>query len=106
VNQAVEGMRATPLEVQSAAQDAASASRGAGVIDLIAEIAAASQEQTTGIDQVTQSNAARTEELSSTAGATPVQEGNGHTNGQAHGHGSVLYITLAIAPRRRSSTRS
>ena len=49
------------------------------VTDIIAEIAAASQEQTTGIDQVnlavtqmdqvTQSNAAQTEELSSTAQA-------------------------------------
>ena len=55
------------------------------VTDIIAEIAAASQEQTTGIDQVnravaqmdqvTQSNAAQTEELSSTAQALAGQAG-------------------------------
>jgi methyl-accepting chemotaxis protein len=53
------------------------------VTDIIAEIAAASQEQSTGIDQVnravtqmdqvTQSNAAQTEELSSTAQALTAQ---------------------------------
>jgi methyl-accepting chemotaxis protein len=53
------------------------------VTDIIAEIAAASQEQTTGIDQVnravtqmdqvTQANAAQTEELSSTAQALATQ---------------------------------
>ena len=53
------------------------------VTDIIAEIAAASQEQTTGIDQVnkavtqmdqvTQANAAQTEELSSTAQSLAAQ---------------------------------
>ena len=98
------------------------------VTDIIAEIAAASQEQSTGIDQVntavtqmdqvTQSNAAQTEELTSTAQALAAQAaelqamvgrfklGDGQAGGTrpvpAIGHGASRPAARAVARGRRA----